>query len=142
MYASVLIGLAVSIAAPAPKEPPKKEATIVGEWVGEKMVAGGKDRPAPKGEVTFTFSADGKMTIKEREKAEEAGYKIDAKKEPPEIDITPPEREKAGTFAGIYKIDGDTLTICFSIGGARPTAFASPEGTMTMLMTLKRAKKE
>jgi hypothetical protein len=31
MYPSLLVGLAVSLAAPAPKDPPKKEASIVGE---------------------------------------------------------------------------------------------------------------
>jgi uncharacterized protein (TIGR03067 family) len=147
MYASVLIGLTVTVAAPAPKEAPKKEATIIGEWVGEKMVAGGQERPAPKDGITFTFSADGKMTVKEaaRGKSEDISYKIDAKKDPREIDMMPPEKGNAGTFpsiTGIYKIEGDTLTICFSVAGTRPTAFASPAGTMTMLMTLKRLKKE
>jgi uncharacterized protein (TIGR03067 family) len=97
----------------------------------------------------LTFTDDGKLVIKEggREKPEGATYKVDAKKTPAEIDLIPPPGKKDPVMQGIFKIEGDTLTICFmgaEAGGAaapRPTKFESPEGSMSMLIVLKRAKK-
>jgi uncharacterized protein (TIGR03067 family) len=146
MYQSVLIGLALVVGAPGAKDPPKKEVTIVGEWIGEKAVRGGKERPVPEGGITFNFAADGKLTVKEgaREPKDGATYKVDAKKSPAEIDIIPPVGKDEPTIQGIFKIDGDTLTICITggQGGERPTKFESPEGSRTMLMILKRAKRD
>src|SRR5262245_13302091 len=144
MYASALVGLAVLVAAPAPKEAPKKDPGIVGEWIAEKMVAGGMEMPLPPGgNPTFNFTADGKLIVKEgpKEKPDEASYTVDTKKSPAEIDLIPPPKEKVGNMPGIFKIDGDTLTICITFMGERPKSFESAGGT-TMLMTLKRAKKD
>ena len=143
MTAAVLFGVVLSVAAPGDKEAPKKEApTIVGEWDGEKAVRGGQERPVPEGGIKITFSADGKLVVKEGNKdAHEGTYKVDAKKNPAEIEVTPPKED--GTRIGIYKIDGDTLTICLADKDStdRPTKFESPDGTNVMLMTLKRVKK-
>lgn len=145
MYTSLLVGMALTVGAPG-KEPPAKDSpSIVGEWVGEKAVAGGKEQPVPEGGITFIFAADGKLTIKEgkRDKNDTGTCKTDAKKDPAEIDIIPPEDKKDPTVQGIYKLDGDTLTLAFGRGKekSRPTKFESPEGTDTIVITLKRAKK-
>jgi uncharacterized protein (TIGR03067 family) len=145
MGPSLLISLALAVGAPGKDPAGKDPPSIVGEWVGEKAVAGGKEKPVPEGGITFTFAADGKLTVKEgpREKADTGSYKIDPQKSPAELDIIPPEDKKEGPIQGIYKLDGDTLTICFGrgTGGGRPTKFESPEGSETILMTLKRMKK-
>jgi len=142
MNAAFVFGVVLALGAPE-KDAPKKEAlTIVGEWDGEKAVRGGKERPVPDGGIKVTFMADGKMLFKEGNKDEETGsYKVDAKKNPGEIDISPPKED--GTLKGIFKIEGDTLTICLADKDAaeRPTKFESPEGTNVMLVTLKRIKK-
>jgi uncharacterized protein (TIGR03067 family) len=145
MYASLVVGLALSLGAQGAKDDLKKDAPIVGEWVGVKALAGGKDRSVPAGGVTFTFAADGKFIAKEgkREKPDEGTYKLDPAKDPAEIDIIPSaDKKERGVIQGIYKVDGDTLTICLSSepGVERPKKFESPRGVM--LMTFKRAKKD
>jgi uncharacterized protein (TIGR03067 family) len=143
MNAAVLLGVVLAVGAPGDKEAPKKESpSIVGEWDGEKLVRGGQERPIPDGGVKITFTKDGKLVVKEGNKdAEEGTYKVDAKKNPAEIEVTPPKED--GTRIGIFKIDGDTLTICLADKDStdRPTKFESPEGTNIMLITLKRVKK-
>lgn len=143
MNAAVLIGVVLAVAAPGDKDAPKKEApTIVGEWDGEKAVRGGQEKPVPDGGVKVTFTADGKLIIKDGFKDPAEGtYTVDAKKDPAEIELTPPKED--GSRIGIYKIDGDTLTICLADKNStdRPTKFESPDGTNVMLITLKRVKK-
>jgi uncharacterized protein (TIGR03067 family) len=137
-----MLGAVLTVGAPGEKD--KKEApSIVGEWNGEKAVRGGQEMPIPEAGITVTFTADGKLKVTEggKEKEEHGTYKLDAKKTPGEIDITPPKED--GTHLAIFKIDGDTLTICLSDKGSteRPTKFESPDGSKIMLLTLKRAKK-
>src|SRR5262245_13250929 len=97
MYSSLLVGLAVTLGCPGAKDPPKKDApSIVGEWVGEKAVNSGKELPVPEGGVGFTFTEDGKVMVREgkREKPDGGTYKVDAKKDPAEIDLMPPADKK------------------------------------------------
>lgn len=143
MNTSLLVGFAIVIGAPAKKEAPAKEPpSLVGEWVGESAVRGGKPDNPPAG-TTITFAADGKVFMKEGgdAKAEEGTYKVDIKKMPAELDLVPSLADKAPTLVAIYKIEGDTLTIALTLGGERPKEFASPPGSQVMLVTCKRAKK-
>jgi uncharacterized protein (TIGR03067 family) len=133
----LLLGLALTVAAPGPKDKEKDKTPqkLDGAWVVEKIEGKGDKK---EGEVTFTF-ADGKISIKAggRDRAEDAAYTADAAKKPAEIDIKP---GKGQDVLGIYEIDGDTLKICFSAGGARPTEFKADEGSRTILVVLKRSK--
>ena len=92
MNVNSLLILAVVVAAPAKKDPPAKEpASLVGDWVGETTVAAGMVKPAPEGGITFTFTADGKLIVREgnRDKPEDGTYTADPKKKPAEIDLVP-----------------------------------------------------
>jgi uncharacterized protein (TIGR03067 family) len=71
----------------------------------------------------------------------EGTFTIDAKKSPATLDFAADGTVGKGlTIAGIYKVEGDTLTVCLAIGDTRPEKFESPAGARLMLMTLKRAK--
>jgi uncharacterized protein (TIGR03067 family) len=50
--------------------------------------------------------------------------------------------DKGKTFLGIYKLEGDTYTICRPVdpGKERPTAFATRPGSGLMLVVWKRPK--
>jgi uncharacterized protein (TIGR03067 family) len=145
MSTSLFIGLALGVVAPGPKDDPKKAATIVGKWAVEKMTVGGKDPGTPSGAIGLEFIADGTLLSRlGTDNPKSSTYKVDPKKDPAEIDIIAAAGVKRPPSLGIYKLDGDTLTLCFDQepGAARPKAFESPAGTIVMVWTLKRVKKE
>jgi uncharacterized protein (TIGR03067 family) len=65
-------------------------------------------------------------------------FKIDPTKKPKELDLL---GRNGGTWRGIYKIEGDSLTFCRShgSGGERPKEFKGGEGVV--LFVYKRAEK-
>ena len=147
MTPSLLLGLTLVAGAPAPKETPKPELKIEGEWVVDKYEG---PKETPPGSVTVTITAD-RILIKEamREKPEEAAYTADLKKKPATIDIRP--GRAAGppggpppdlVVKGIVEVDGDTLKLCFAREGERPTEFKGNAEKGVMLIILKRVKAE
>lgn len=148
---TTLLGLALVVAAPNLKEPPKKNPEIVGQWTVESMNLGGKQNARAPAEMIYEFTADGQWLINRGGvvvKSVPREVKYDPKANPPTIDVVYPEAAagKGGTprnMLGIYKVEGDMLTICFGAsGGDRPTKFESEDGSRVMLMTLKRANKK
>ena len=121
---------------------PKDEEKILGTWALVSFEEGGEKAPAEAiKEAKVTFAADGKMTVKQGEKEQEFTYQLDPAKKPKEFSITD---DKDRTALGIYKLDGDTLTVCFARpvpGADRPTEFASKEDTPIVLEVFKREKK-
>jgi len=134
--------LALTVGAPGAKEPPKKDSpTLVGLWVAESTIKGGRPDKNPS-DATMEFTADGKVILKERGKDITGTYSIDAKKDPAELDMTLEGGGMSINMPGIFKVDKDTLTLCLVFMGERPKKFESPEASMTLLLTLKRSKPE
>ena len=93
MYSTFLVGMALVVAAPAPKAIPKKEApAILGEWSLEKAEIGGMVVPlGAMGEQLLTFAQDGTIIARKNGKEEPGGpshFTHDPKKSPAEIDLT------------------------------------------------------
>jgi uncharacterized protein (TIGR03067 family) len=149
MNTALLLGLAVGVSAPALKDPPKKDPAIVGEWVPESLSTGGKKAQhtiTPAG-LTYVFTGDGKW-VTQRDGgvatfAPTREYKVDPKTDPPSIDVSG-GLATAKSMAGIYMLEGDTLTICFAGPGAeeRPKTFEPADGSRNIVMVLKRVKKK
>jgi uncharacterized protein (TIGR03067 family) len=141
-----VIASSLALGAPAAKDAPKKELpTIVGHWASEKVTVGGKDQDVPPNSIKFEFADDGTVVVRMgTDKPQSPTYKVTPKAVPPEIDLTPAAGVKRPPSLGIYKLDGDTLTICFDQepGAARPKSFESREGSAVLVLTLKRVKKE
>lgn len=139
--AVVLLVLFSHVAAqePVPKKKSDLDA-IIGTWWIVGLENGGKTHP----EKTFrgnTFSfgrmkganiatlAEGKYT------PVEFGFSLDPTRTPKSLDLV----LRGNTVRGIYKLEGDDLTICMSLGGPRPTDFATRAAGDTETFTLKRS---
>jgi uncharacterized protein (TIGR03067 family) len=143
---SATLLLALALAAPGPKDPPKKDAPApVGEWEVESVVIAGKPRALGPNPLYYTFTADGKWHIHRAAgipPATDRAYYFDPKADPPTIDLNhEPAEQEVRLTRGIYKIEGDTLTICLGRGRTgRPKAFESTAEAPTTLYVFKRVK--
>jgi uncharacterized protein (TIGR03067 family) len=117
----------------------KDAANLQGTWIVESAMVDGKEENDIKGDK-MTFK-DGKITVKTKEKDEKGTYKIDPSQKPKTIDVKEDGKDKV--HQGIYKLEGDRLTICIpeKAGRERPTEFTGKEGSKQMLIELKREKK-
>jgi uncharacterized protein (TIGR03067 family) len=136
-----LVFAAVALAGPGdPAEP-----GLQGDWTTKSFLLGGGPLPQKKqfpdrlmtikGE-TFSERRAGKIAVR-------GTLKIDATKTPKWMDATFLEGGPGlnETVLGIYKLDGDTLTVCCgAVDDPRPSAFESKTGTSLRLIEYKRYK--
>ena len=133
-----------ALAAPAPKPAPKPDQNdlkkLEGDWKIESWTQFGAQVGA---NWTWTFKGD-KYTLDQGTNLEEGTIKLDPKKDPPVMDLEITGGNcKGKDQPGIYKLDGDTLTVCFAWPGVadRPTEFTSTADNRWILIVLKRGKK-
>lgn len=147
MTPTVLLGLAFAVGAPNLKEK-EKSPSLVGEWSVESITVNGNQTVSAPG-LVYTFTDDGKWLIRRNGKETAPnvtrGFETDPKPNPPTVDLITNTAAAAGTrLMGIYKVEGDTLTICGTRvkGTGRPSKFEAGEGTGNTLYLLKRVNKE
>lgn len=132
--------LALTLAAPTPKETKAAPPSIVGYWKMQEKTVGG--RKEPPFDLTYEFTADGKLYMRETGQKElhESAYIVNDKTSPAEYGWIPTPGNDP--VPGIYKVDKDTLTICGVSGKEtdRPKAFDSPAGSGYVLMVFRRVK--
>jgi uncharacterized protein (TIGR03067 family) len=142
VYAALIAGAPV-VAAPAIKNPaPADPPPVVGEWLAERFVVDVQTVDFFPGSLRYTFTADGTWVEVFAGKRKEGEYKTKAKAALSEIDLLRPPAgpTDTGFGPGIFKIDGDTLTICIPVDpGDRPASF---DASANVLMTFKRVKKK
>lgn len=137
--------LALALGAPAPKSEPKPatdEHPLIGAWVVDSEVSSGKPIAKVGKPIRVTVTSDRwKVGI---EGETESFLSVNPKKDPPIIDVWLPTQgdEEALNAKGIYKLEGDTLTVYYRLMGERPTKFESLPKSRVYMMTLKRVKKE
>jgi uncharacterized protein (TIGR03067 family) len=138
------VACAVLFALPAlsfAEDDPKKVAeALKGEWKIVSFNKGGDELPKKELEGAKIVVAGEKMTISLGKKDEPATFKLDAKAVPPAIDIIPGKGGKQIIVKGIYKLEKDTLTICFGPDESpRPGEFKA--GKMASIIVLEKVKK-
>jgi uncharacterized protein (TIGR03067 family) len=142
---SIAVWAILAAAAASPAGDAKKELDLLqGDWkVESAQESTGKNGSEDDIKALLVrFKGDNMKITLRGELVAEHKIKIDAAKSPKSIDLTPPEGpDKGKTEPGIYKIEGDRLTLCVNDAGKdRPAAFATKDGTKISLFVLKRAK--
>ena len=136
-------------AKPVPKLPEKKDVksdleAIQGEWTMISLEQMGKKADESMTQYTLTIKGEQWMVKSPKTNLDgkaSVSIKIDSTKNPKTIDMTTKigDNELSTISPGIYKLEGDVLTLCRTAGkGDRPTEF---KGDDAILVVWKRVAK-
>lgn len=145
-----MLFLLLTLFTPAVEDTPKgidkaKLKKLQGTWQLSSSELGGK-KADPKEVANVTLNIDDKKAVSREGvdvKEESEITLLDPTAKPAAIDmkITAGD-DKDQVVKGIWKLDGDSLTICVAEPGKdRPKEFAAKEGTGHTLLGFKRMKK-
>jgi uncharacterized protein (TIGR03067 family) len=104
--------------------------------VVEAHVAAGKSLPRFGKVERVAITRDRWNVTKELEA--ESCLSLDPAKDPPHIDVWVPDQDGEVRCRGIYRLESDTLTVCYTIGPDRLSKFESLPKFGVYLLTLKR----
>jgi uncharacterized protein (TIGR03067 family) len=122
----------------------QEQQKLQGTWTVTAHTAGGK-KTAPKEIATWRVIVKGnEITARDGIDLLSAYvFRLDPSASPRAIDLdvtAGPDKDRK--VLGIYKLEGDTLTVCVpEPGKARPKEFASKEGSGHLLFVFQREKK-
>ena len=109
---------------------------ILGIWEVVALETGGRPESDKNHRwTTFVFTKE-KMVLREGfNPPVEFAYILDPSAVPKTIDLV----VRGHTARGIYKLEGDELILCLSMGGPRPTSFTTRGRNDTEMFTLRRS---
>src|SRR5262245_63875886 len=120
--------------APALKERAAADP-VVGEWVLTSAIVRGGPAVPPLATVRYTFRPDGRWVVRKGDEESTEAYTIDPKARPaPAIDL--------GARRGVYRADGDRLTICVAAADdtPRPEAVEAQDLSKYAVLLFTRVK--
>ena len=120
----------------------KDKVGIEGTWLPTTAEMAGKAFPDEALKSIKLEVKGDRYTVTVGKAVDEGTLKLKPKAKPKEMDIIGTDGPNKGkTILAIYERDGDTLRICYDLGGeSRPTEFKTKEGTKQFLVTYKREK--
>lgn len=139
----IVVAAGLLLAADSKDDVKKELDPLQGNWVAVSLERDGKSLPEDQLKVlTRTVKGDQYAITRSGESVGKGTFKVDPTKMPKAIDITRDEA-KDGVILGIYKLEGDKYTICYSAPGSkvRPKEFAAKDGSGNTLAVWKRDKK-
>ncbi len=122
----------------------KDEDRLQGNWkVTSVENAGKKADPKDFANWKMVVAGDKITEFDGKEVMDEYTFRLDPAARPAAIDMTGLAGESRGkTMQGIYRLEGDTLSVCVSEPGKRdrPREFRSAEGSAHVLLVFQRVK--
>jgi uncharacterized protein (TIGR03067 family) len=119
-----------------------KDDTLEGTWLPSTAEFGGKPFPEEVRKIIRLEIKGEDYTVTVGTKPDRGTCKLDSSAKPKTLDITGTEGPNKGkTILAIYERDGDTLRVCYDLGGKnRPTEFKTTAGSRLFLVEYKRQK--
>jgi uncharacterized protein (TIGR03067 family) len=138
----VVFALVLSFSSTAWSADSKDDDAIEGTWLPSTAELGGKMFPDELRKTIALVIKDDKYTVTVGKQVDQGTIKLMPSATPKAMDITGTEGPNKGkTILAIYERKGDTLRICYDLGGKnRPTEFKTEVGTQLFLVEYKREK--
>jgi uncharacterized protein (TIGR03067 family) len=145
VFAALVVGCSSKPTESADDLIKKDREAAKGDWkVVAREIDGVKATEEELKDLVAHRDGEGKLTTKRGDTVLfEAVSKIDPTKSPKTFESTQisPGPNKDKVSLGIYKLEGDTMTICAAPPGAeRPTEFSSKSGSKWSLVVTRRIK--
>ena len=143
MRSFAVAALVALVYSPSFAEDKKPTDPLQGEWKVVALTAIAKEAPKEEFEKMKAVVKDDVMTLTfKTDKSLDVTMKLDPKAKPATVDLVATEGGMEVTLPGIYKVEKDTLTICYehNTAGKRPKEFKSEDGGRTVLIVLERVK--
>ena len=136
------LALAFLISSPVWSADAKDDDALVGTWLPSTAELGGKPFPDELRKSIKLVITDDKYTVTVGKQPDQGTIKLNPSATPKAMDITGTEGPNKGkTFLAIYERKGDTLRICYDLGGKnRPMEFKTEVGTQLFLVEYTRQK--
>lgn len=140
LLSSALVAVVAFVFSPAALADDVK--AMEGKWTVASAEAGGQSVDSEDLRALVVTIAGDHYELMTKEGPDAGTLKLDETQKPKTMDATDTEGFDAGkVIRAIYELTGDTMRVCYALdGSARPTEFATKEGSPWLLITYQRQK--